>query len=194
MLATQVFKLRTWIAIAATRSWEAGKRGTREWNSEASRNLMWIQLLTICMYPNDRLQEGRLRRCKKIQEAYTLHLQRVANVQVETKTFEPKNLYSISISNQENNEVTINSTRYCKVIRRLLPLVVELSIKTIYVLPYFFHLYLLAFISSCSLWLGDELYYIWVIFLAYWRAGNIHVWESCLNTNKTFVFSWYFLV
>ena len=42
---------------------------------------------------------------KKIQEAYTLHLQRLASVQVETKTFELKNLYSISISNQENNGV-----------------------------------------------------------------------------------------
>ena len=36
---------------------------------------------------------------KKIQEAYTLHLQKLASVHVETKTFEPKNLYSISISN-----------------------------------------------------------------------------------------------
>ena len=40
---------------------------------------------------------------KKIQQAYTFHLQRLASVQVEIKTFEPKNLYSISISNQENN-------------------------------------------------------------------------------------------
>ena len=47
---------------------------------------------------------------KKVQEAYTLHIQRLASVQVETKlavqvetkTFEPKNLYSISISNQED--------------------------------------------------------------------------------------------
>ena len=44
-------------------------------------------------------------KAKKIQEAYTLHLQRLASVQVATKTFEPKNLYSISMSNQENNEV-----------------------------------------------------------------------------------------
>ena len=42
---------------------------------------------------------------KKIQEVYTLHLQKLASVQVETKTFEPKNLYSISISNQEDNGV-----------------------------------------------------------------------------------------
>ena len=41
----------------------------------------------------------------KIQEAYTLHLRKLASVQVETKTFEPKNLYSIGISNQEDNEV-----------------------------------------------------------------------------------------
>ena len=39
---------------------------------------------------------------KKIQEAYTLHLQKLASVPVETKTFEPKNLYRISISNQED--------------------------------------------------------------------------------------------
>ena len=37
-------------------------------------------------------------KAKKIQEAYILHLQRPANLQVEIKTFEPKNLYSISIS------------------------------------------------------------------------------------------------
>ena len=42
---------------------------------------------------------------KKIQEAYTLHLQMLANVQVETNNFEPKNLYSINISNHENNKV-----------------------------------------------------------------------------------------
>ena len=42
---------------------------------------------------------------KKIQEADILHLQKLASVQVETKTFEPKNLYSISISNQEDNGV-----------------------------------------------------------------------------------------
>ena len=33
----------------------------------------------------------------------------LANVQVEIKTFELKNLYSISISNQENNRVAIDS-------------------------------------------------------------------------------------
>ena len=51
--------------------------------------------------------EGPITRSKvkKIQEAYTLHLQRLASVQVESKTFEPKNLYSISVSNQENNGV-----------------------------------------------------------------------------------------
>ena len=51
--------------------------------------------------------EGPITRSKvkKIQEAYTLHLQKLASVQVETKTFEPKNLYSISISNQEDNGV-----------------------------------------------------------------------------------------
>ena len=31
---------------------------------------------------------------KKFQEAYTLNLQKLASVSVETKTFEPKNLYS----------------------------------------------------------------------------------------------------
>ena len=41
----------------------------------------------------------------KIREAYTLHLRKLASVQVETKIFEPKNLYSISISNQEDNGV-----------------------------------------------------------------------------------------
>jgi len=82
--------------------------------------------------------EGRITRnkVKKIQEAYTLHLQRLTNVQVETKTFEPKKIYSISISNQENNGVAINSTLHWKVVRKLLPLV-ELPIKTIYVMPYF---------------------------------------------------------
>ena len=47
--------------------------------------------------------EGPITRSKvkKIQKGYTLSLQRLANVQVETKTFEYKNLYSISISNQE---------------------------------------------------------------------------------------------
>ena len=51
--------------------------------------------------------EGPITRSKvkKIQEAYTLHLQKLASVAVETKTFEPKNLYSISISNQEDNGV-----------------------------------------------------------------------------------------
>ena len=51
--------------------------------------------------------EGLITRSKvkKIQEAYTLHLRNLASVQVETKTFEPKNLYSISISNQEDNGV-----------------------------------------------------------------------------------------
>ena len=48
--------------------------------------------------------EGAITRSKvkKIQEAYTLHIQRLASVQVETKSFEPKNLYSISLSNQED--------------------------------------------------------------------------------------------
>ena len=54
------------------------------------------------MYPKDRLQEAKV---KKIQEAYTLHLRKLASVQVETKTFEHNNLYSISISNQEDNGV-----------------------------------------------------------------------------------------
>ena len=51
--------------------------------------------------------EGPITRSKikKIQEVYTSHLQKLASVQVETKTFEPKNLYSISISNQEDNGV-----------------------------------------------------------------------------------------
>ena len=51
--------------------------------------------------------EGPITRSKvkKIQETYTLHLQKLASVQVETKTFEPKNLDSISISNQEDNGV-----------------------------------------------------------------------------------------
>ena len=51
--------------------------------------------------------EGPITRSKvkKIQEAYTLHLRKLASVQVETKTFELKNLYSISISNQEDNGV-----------------------------------------------------------------------------------------
>ena len=49
---------------------------------------------------------------KKIQEAYTL-LQRLASVQVKTKTFEHKNLYSISISNQENNGMTTLERRLC---------------------------------------------------------------------------------
>ena len=53
--------------------------------------------------------EGPITRIKvkKIQEAYTLHLQKLARVQVETKTFEPKNLYSISISNQEDGVADI---------------------------------------------------------------------------------------
>ena len=42
---------------------------------------------------------------KKIQEAYTLHLQKLTSVPVETRTFVPKNLYRIRISNQENNGV-----------------------------------------------------------------------------------------
>ena len=79
-------------------------------------------------------------KAKKIQETYTLHLQRLASVQVERKTFEPKNLYSISISNQENIGV-----------KKTLLLVVELPIKTIYVCLIFFHLYLQACISSCNL-------------------------------------------
>ena len=51
--------------------------------------------------------EGPIARSKvmKIQEAYTLHLQKLASVLVETKTFEPKNLDSISITNQEDNGV-----------------------------------------------------------------------------------------
>ena len=51
--------------------------------------------------------EGPITRSKvkKIQEAYTLHLRKLASIQVETKTFEPKNLYSITISNQEDNGV-----------------------------------------------------------------------------------------
>ena len=51
--------------------------------------------------------EGPITRskAKKMQEAYTLHLQRLASVQIETKTFEPKNLYSISMSNQKINGV-----------------------------------------------------------------------------------------
>ena len=41
--------------------------------------------------------EGPITRSKvkKIQEAYTLHLQKLASVLVETKTIEPKNLYSM---------------------------------------------------------------------------------------------------
>ena len=51
--------------------------------------------------------EGPITRSKvkKIQEAYTLHLQKPASVPVETMTFEPKFFYSISISNQEDNGV-----------------------------------------------------------------------------------------
>ena len=40
-------------------------------------------------------------KAKKIQKAHTLHLQRLANVQVETKTFERNFFYSISLSNQK---------------------------------------------------------------------------------------------
>ena len=51
--------------------------------------------------------EGPITRSKvkKIQEAYTLHRQKLANVPVETRIFVPKNLYSIRISNQEDNGV-----------------------------------------------------------------------------------------
>ena len=51
--------------------------------------------------------EGPITRSKvkKIQEAYTLHLQKLASVPVETRTFVPKNLYIIRISNQEDNGV-----------------------------------------------------------------------------------------
>ena len=80
---------------------------------------------------------------KKILEAYTLHLQKLASVQVETKTFEPKNLYSINISNQENNGVA-DIGKWLED----LPFVVELPIKTIYEWLIFFYLYLIAFISD----------------------------------------------
>ena len=72
--------------------------------------------------------EGPITRSKvkKIQEAYTLHLQKLASVPVETKTFEPKNLYNISISNQEDNGVA-DIGKYLED----LPLVVELPIKEI---------------------------------------------------------------
>jgi hypothetical protein len=51
--------------------------------------------------------EGPITRskAKKIQEAFTLHVQRLANEQQEAKEFEPKFLYNVSSASQEENGV-----------------------------------------------------------------------------------------
>ena len=42
---------------------------------------------------------------KKIQEAFTLHVQKLANAQRETENFERKFLYNVSSASQEDNGV-----------------------------------------------------------------------------------------
>ena len=88
---------------------------------------------------------------------------------VPERAFTRNNTKKIQVSNQEKNGVT-DIEKWLED----LSLVVELWIKTIYECLIFFRLHLITFISD--LWLVPELYYIMVIFWAYFKACNIHVW------------------
>ncbi|KAA0059666.1 Transposon Ty3-I Gag-Pol polyprotein [Cucumis melo var. makuwa] len=53
------------------------------------------------------------RKAKKIQEAFTLHVQKLANAQRETKNFELKFLYNVSSASQEEHEVKMAREKLC---------------------------------------------------------------------------------
>ncbi|KAA0025406.1 reverse transcriptase [Cucumis melo var. makuwa] len=53
------------------------------------------------------------RKAKKIQEAFTLHVQKLANAQRETENFEPKFLYNVSSASQEEHEVKMTREKLC---------------------------------------------------------------------------------
>ncbi|KAA0048153.1 reverse transcriptase [Cucumis melo var. makuwa] len=53
------------------------------------------------------------RKAKKIQEAFTLHVQKLANAQRETKNFELKFLYNVSSASQEEHGVKMEREKLC---------------------------------------------------------------------------------
>ncbi|KAA0051909.1 Transposon Ty3-I Gag-Pol polyprotein [Cucumis melo var. makuwa] len=53
------------------------------------------------------------RKAKKIQEAFTLHVQKLANAQRETKNFELKFLYNVSSASQEEHGVKMAREKLC---------------------------------------------------------------------------------
>ena len=59
--------------------------------------------------------EGPITRIKtkKIQESFTLHVQKLANAQREVENFEPKFLYNVSSASQEENGVKMAREKLC---------------------------------------------------------------------------------
>ncbi|KAA0067206.1 hypothetical protein E6C27_scaffold418G00080 [Cucumis melo var. makuwa] len=53
------------------------------------------------------------RKAKKIQEAFTLHVQKLENAQREIKNFEPKFLYNVSSASQEEHEIKMAWEKLC---------------------------------------------------------------------------------
>ncbi|KAA0063387.1 Transposon Ty3-I Gag-Pol polyprotein [Cucumis melo var. makuwa] len=53
------------------------------------------------------------RKAKKIQEAFTMHVQKLANAQRETKNFELKFLYNVSSASQEEHGVKMAREKLC---------------------------------------------------------------------------------
>ena len=62
-----------------------------------------------------RVPEGPItkRKAKKIQKAFTLHVQKLANAQRETKNFELKFLYNVSSASQEEHGVKMAREKLC---------------------------------------------------------------------------------
>lgn len=63
--------------------------------------IMWVQPLNHCMY------KGVIttNKANKIRKAFTLHLQKLTNSQVETKNFEPKLMHNVGSMSQEDIKV-----------------------------------------------------------------------------------------
>lgn len=68
---------------------------------------MWVQPLNHCMY------KGVIttNKANKIQKAFTLHLQKLTNSQVETKNFEPKLMHNVGSVSQEDIKVKMTWER-----------------------------------------------------------------------------------
>ena len=52
-------------------------------------------------------------KAKKIQEAFTLHVQKLTNVQREAENFEPNFLHNVSSASQEENGVNMARENLC---------------------------------------------------------------------------------